>query len=99
MRTETFLLICTGFTFTAILTINRVLGAMGLAVPFSLDLVTSPLVSAGLGFVIGLALTPINKRIRQWRKTRGRDIDEEERYESDHGMISLTPKDKNGLER
>jgi len=39
-------------------------------------------------------LTLLNRRILDWRKTRGRDIEEEELYESDHGMISLTPKDK-----
>ncbi len=40
--------------------------------------------------VLGL----LNPRILNWRKARGRDIEEEERYESDHGMISLTPKDR-----
>lgn len=44
--------------------------------------------------VITLILTPVNRRILDWRKTRGRDIEAEERHESDHGMISLTPFDK-----
>lgn len=46
-----------------------------------------------LAGVVSVILTPLNRRILGWRKARGRDIDEEERYESDYGMISLTPKD------
>lgn len=41
--------------------------------------------------VLSVVLTPLNKRILEWRKARGRDIEEEERYETDHGMIRLTP--------
>lgn len=44
--------------------------------------------------VMTLILTPVNRRILAWRKTRGRDIEAEERHESEHGMISLTPFDK-----
>jgi hypothetical protein len=40
--------------------------------------------------VLGV-LAVLNRRIMDWR---GRDIEDEERYESDHGMISLTPKDQ-----
>jgi hypothetical protein len=40
-----------------------------------------------------LLLTPLNRKILDRRKAAGRDIEEEERYESDSGMISLTPKD------
>ena len=51
-------------------------------------------VAAFLGAgVLSLVLTPINRRILDWRKARGRDIEEEERYETDHGMIRLTPND------
>src|SRR5262249_4981097 len=41
--------------------------------------------------VILLVLTPLNNRFRQWRKARGRDIDEEEKYETEYGMTKLTP--------
>lgn len=44
--------------------------------------------------LIALLLTPLNRRLLEKRKEQGRDIVEEERYESDHGMITLTPKDK-----
>ena len=43
--------------------------------------------------IVSVILTPLNRRILDWRRARGRDIEEEERYESDYGMISLTPKD------
>jgi hypothetical protein len=42
--------------------------------------------------VILLPLTLLNKYLLAWRKTRGRDIEDEERYEHD-GVISLLPKD------
>jgi hypothetical protein len=41
-------------------------------------------------FVLGI-LTFLNPRILNWRKARGRDIEEEEAHESPHGIISLTP--------
>lgn len=44
-------------------------------------------------------LTLLNPRILSWRKARGRDIKDEERYESDHGMIGLIPKDKDNPNR
>ncbi|MEK7857249.1 MAG: hypothetical protein AAB288_14250 [Acidobacteriota bacterium] len=47
-----------------------------------------------VGPVVLLILTPLNRRLLEFRKARGRDIEDEERYESDHGMISLNPKDK-----
>lgn len=43
--------------------------------------------------VLGI-LTLVNPRILAWRKAKGRDIEDEERYESDQGMISLKPKDE-----
>lgn len=48
-----------------------------------------------IGSLIAFLLEPLNKRFLAWRKTRGRDIEDEERYESDlidHGMISLRPR-------
>ncbi|MEQ1603737.1 MAG: hypothetical protein ABL999_02615 [Pyrinomonadaceae bacterium] len=52
------------------------------------------LMSLVLAGIILVVLTPLNRRLLDWRKSRGRDIEDEERYESDHGLISLTPKDK-----
>ena len=51
--------------------------------------------------LVGLALVPLlmplmnllNKRLLAWRKTRGRDIAEEEKYEvGETGIISLRPR-------
>ena len=43
--------------------------------------------------LIAAMLTPLNKKLLAKRKEAGRDIEDEERYESDHGMISLRPND------
>lgn len=50
----------------------------------------------GVGSIVGgvleFVLVRLNTRLLAYRKAHGRDIDEEERYESelvDHGMISL----------
>jgi hypothetical protein len=43
--------------------------------------------------VLATVLTPLNRRLLEWRKARGRDIEEEERYETESGMIRLTPND------
>ena len=43
------------------------------------------------GPILYAILTPFNNRLRQWRKEHGRDIAEEERYETEDGMIRLTP--------
>ena len=65
------------------------LGFVGVSIPFLL----SPLV-AGLLLspVLRVLLTPLNKYLLARRKARGRDIEEEEKYEHD-GVISLRPKE------
>ena len=62
---------------------------VGVSIPFLL----SPLI-AGLLLspVLLVLLTPLNKYLLAWRKARGRDIEEEEKYEHD-GVISLRPKE------
>jgi hypothetical protein len=51
-----------------------------------------------MGFLLGgtmlVGLALLNPYLLAWRKARGRDIEEEERYETDHGMIRLTPVDE-----
>lgn len=61
----------------------------GVSIPFAL----SPLF-AGL-FLAPVLLAPLtlmNKYLLAWRKARGRDIEEEEKYEHD-GVISLRPRE------
>ncbi len=49
--------------------------------------------------VLTVVLTPLNKRLLEWRKARGRDIEAEERHESAHGMISLNPSEESNDRR
>jgi hypothetical protein len=67
-----------------------VMSLVGLSVPFGL----SPLFVAFVLFPILMApLALLNKRLLTWRKARGRDIEDEERYEDDaSGIISLRPR-------
>jgi hypothetical protein len=49
--------------------------------------------------LFSIALAPVNKRLRGWRKARGRDIEEEERYEIEEAdIISLRPRPDESLE-
>ena len=66
-----------------------VLPFVGVRIPFALSPFFAGLVLAP---VILLLLTPMNKYLLAWRKARGRDIEEEEKYERD-GVISLRPKE------
>lgn len=69
---------------------------VGIKVPFTLA-----------GFFVFLLLVPLliipltllNKRVLAWRKARGRDIEEEEKYEREaSGIISLRPKTEAEME-
>ena len=64
------------------------LGFAGISIPFGISHLF-----AGLFFapVLVVLLTPLNKYLLAWRKARGRDIEEEEKYERD-GVISLRPR-------
>ena len=43
--------------------------------------------------LLSVALTPLNKRLLAWRKARGRDLEEEEKYEIEEAdIISLRPR-------
>jgi len=42
--------------------------------------------------LLSVASAPLNKRLLAWRKTRGRDLEEEEKHEIEEaGIISLRP--------
>ena len=60
----------------------------GIRIPFGLSHVFGGLLLTPLLLVL---LTPVNKYLLAWRKARGRDIEEEEKYEHD-GVISLRPR-------
>lgn len=59
----------------------------------SISFLLSPLVA---GLILAplflLPLAALNKPLLAWRKARGRDIEEEEKYEHD-GVISLRPRE------
>jgi hypothetical protein len=43
--------------------------------------------------VLSVGLTPLNRRLLAWRKARGRDLNEEEKYEIEEAdVISLRPR-------
>ena len=65
------------------------LGFAGVSIPFGLSHLFAGLF---LTPVLLVLVTPINKYLLAWRKARGRDIEEEEKYEHD-GVISLRPKE------
>ena len=56
--------------------------------------VTSGLATFLIAGVLTTILTPLNRRLLEWRKAQGRDIEAEERHESASGMIRLTPNDE-----
>lgn len=64
------------------------LSVAGIRLPFGLSQVFAGLF---LTPVLLLLLTPLNKHLLAWRKARGRDIEEEEKYEQ-NGVISLRPR-------
>lgn len=66
-----------------------VLRFAGVSIPWTLSPLFAGLVLVPV-LLVPLAL--INKHLLRWRKARGRDIEDEERYEHD-GVISLRPRD------
>ena len=63
---------------------------VGLSVPFGLAPILAGLFLAPV-LLVPLAL--LNKYLLTWRKARGRDIEDEERYEDEAtGIISLRPR-------
>ncbi len=57
------------------------------------SVLTSGVASFLIAGVLTSILTPLNQRLLAWRKAHGRDIEAEERHETDSGMIRLTPND------
>jgi hypothetical protein len=68
----------------------------GVKVPFGLGALVALLVLMPL---LVVALTPLNKRLLAWRKARGRDIEEEEKFEREAAdIISIRPKSQAEIE-
>lgn len=91
MRKRTLAAFCS-ILACAILLVLRFSGVgipLGLS-PFLVFLVLMPLLM--------IPMTLLNKRLLAWRKARGRDIEEEEKFENeDAGIISLRPKSESAM--
>lgn len=93
MRKSTLLAISTGISIILVLVSHWIIeyydyterAAFVVNAPFLSGAILTP--------VVLLILTPFNQKLLRWRKVRGRDIEEEERFESPSGMISLTRRD------
>ena len=78
-----------GVSFLLAMAIMYGLSIVGVRFPFGLSPLFAGVVLAPVLLVL---LTIMNQRLLAWRKARGRDIEEEERYEHD-GIISLRPRE------
>lgn len=91
MRKKTLAAVCSILAFAILLTL-RLAGVsvpLGL-LPFLVFLVLVPLLM--------IPMTLLNQRLLTWRKARGRDIEEEEKFENeDAGIISLRPKSESAM--
>ena len=92
MRKKTLAGLCSLLTFGVLFGLRFA----GVRVPFVLGALVGLLVLMPL---LVVALTPLNKRLLAWRKARGRDIEEEEKYEREGaGIISIRPKSQSEIE-
>ncbi len=91
MRKSTILVIFLGIIFVPVYFAREILGLAGLEYSLRDARGVVGLVALVPALIVLSALVLLNRRIQD---LRGRDIDEEERYESDQGMISLNPKDE-----
>jgi len=92
MRTGTFLGICGFVAGILVVFFQLFLAWIGLRIPYIDFLIFKVIEFAIFAPIVAVILFPINQRIRLWRKSRGRDIEAEEKYESESGFISLTEK-------
>lgn len=92
MRKKTLAGLCSLLTFGVLFGLRFA----GVRVPFAIGALIAFLVLMPL---LVVALTPLNKRLLAWRKARGRDIEEEEKYEREGaGIISIRPKSQAEIE-
>ncbi len=70
------------------------LAYLGLEIPFVDWLVFKVRQFAIFVPIVGVVLYPVNQTIKLWRKRRGRDIDTEEKHETESGLISISEKSK-----
>ncbi len=93
MRTAAFLGICALIAAGIVFLFQIILTCFGITIPF-FDFLIFKVIEVGVFMpIIAFVLNPLNQKLRKWRKKRGRDIEEEEKYETASGFIKLTSND------
>lgn len=87
MRTTTLVALAFAIAWVTIFLFRELLGWLGFGRWATSQFGTTIIASLVLTPLILFLLNPLNKKLLARRKTKGRDIPEEERHESDHGMI------------
>jgi hypothetical protein len=95
MRTKTLNSVCFILAVAAVLALQHFSGPGGVKIPFLTQRVAAHFLVLVLSPILYLPLYALNRHILKWRLERGRDILEEEKYESESGFISLRPKREN----
>jgi hypothetical protein len=92
MRIKTLNALCLVFAFGTVLALQQFSVSNGVKIPFLARPVAAHVLVLILMPIIYIPLYAFNRHILKWRLERGRDILEEEKYESESGFISLKPK-------
>ncbi|MDX6527978.1 MAG: hypothetical protein QOH41_268 [Blastocatellia bacterium] len=86
MRKRTLASVCSGLALLVVIA----MGVFHVKTPHNIPFFVIYLVAV---LLLSVALAPLNKRLLAWRKARGRDLEEEEKYEIEEaGIISLRPR-------
>ncbi len=94
MRTTTFLGICSFIGGAIIILLQIAADFLGFHIPYFDSIIFNIFKLAIVVPIVAVTLNPLNQKIRILRKRGGRDIEEEEKYETESGFISLVEKDK-----
>jgi len=93
MRTAAFLGICALIAAGIVFLFQIIPTYFGITIPF-LDFLIFEVIKVAVFLpIIAFVLNPLNQKLRNWRKKRGRDIEEEEKHETASGFIKLTSND------
>jgi hypothetical protein len=92
MRKRSLGSLCLLLSLVIVYGLNYTAGSSGLGLAIE-GPVTVALCAMLLAPILLIPLTRLNRLLLAWRKTRGRDIEEEEKYEiGDSDIISLRPR-------
>ena len=92
MRQRTLAFCCGLLAFAIVFSLRLA----GVSLPFGFSTLLAFLVLAPL---LMIPMSVLNKRLLAWRKQRGRDIEEEEKYEREGAdIISIRPKSQAEIE-